>query len=102
MSDYSVISRKVSLQAPLSMGFPRQEYCSGFSFPPPGDLPDSWINPVSPALAGGFFITEPPGKPTSKDGEGLWRWGEVLGVRQVQGCIVLQGEFSQYPVITTN
>ena len=71
-------------------------------FPPPGDLPDSPINPVSPALASGFFITELPGKPTSKDGEGLWRWGEVLGVRQVQGCIVLQGEFSQYPVITTN
>ena len=84
------------------MGFPRQEYCSGLSFPPPGDLPHSPINPVSPALAGGFFITELPGKPTSKDGEGLWRWGEVLGVRQVQGCIVLQGKFSQYPVITTN
>ena len=70
MSDSSVISWTVALQAPLSMGFPRQEYWSGLSFPPPGDLPTSGINPVSPALAGGFFITEPPGKPSSKDGKG--------------------------------
>ena len=32
-------------------------------FPPPGDLPDPGIKPPSPALAGGFFTTEPPGKP---------------------------------------
>ena len=44
------------------MGFPRQEYWSGFPFPPPGDLPDPGIEPMSPALAGGFFTTEPPGK----------------------------------------
>ena len=50
-------------QAPLSMGFPGQEYWSGLQFPPPGDLPDPDIEPVSPALAGGFFTTEPPGKP---------------------------------------
>ena len=36
-------------QAPLSMGFPRQEYWSGLSFPPPGDLPNPGIKPVSPA-----------------------------------------------------
>ena len=42
------------------MGFPRQEYWSGLSFPSPGDLPDPGIEPVSlmsPALAGGFFTT---------------------------------------------
>ena len=50
-------------QAPQSMGFPRQEYWSGYSFPPPGDLLDPEIEPESPALAGGLFITEPPGKP---------------------------------------
>ena len=50
-------------QVPLSMGFPRQEYWSGLPFPPPGDLPDPGIKPESPALAGGFFTTEPPGKP---------------------------------------
>ena len=53
----------VAHQAPLSMGFPRQEYWSGLSFPPPGDLPDPGIEPTSPALAGRFFITEPSGKP---------------------------------------
>ena len=53
----------VAHQAPLSMGFPRQEYWSGVPFLPPGDLPDSGIKPMSPALAGGFFTSEPPGKP---------------------------------------
>ena len=51
-------------QAPLSMGFPRQDYRSGLSFPSPGHLPYPGIQPLSPALAGRFFITEPPGKPT--------------------------------------
>ena len=46
----------------LSMGFSRQEYWSGLQFPSSGDLTDVGINPVSPALAGGFFTTEPPGK----------------------------------------
>jgi len=41
----------------------RQEYWSGLSFPPLRDLPDPWIEPVSPAVAGGLFTTEPPGKP---------------------------------------
>ena len=45
------------------MGFFRQEYWSGWPFPSPGDLPDSGMEPVSPALAGGFFTTEPPGEP---------------------------------------
>ena len=50
----------VVYQAPLSMGFSRQEYWRGFPCPPPGDLPDPGIKLVSlmsPALAGGFFIT---------------------------------------------
>ena len=47
----------------LSMGSPRQEYCYGLPFPSPGDLPNPRIEPVSLALAGGFFTTEPPGKP---------------------------------------
>ena len=45
------------------MGFPRLEYWSGLPFPSPGDLPDPGTEPRSPALAGGFFTTEPPGKP---------------------------------------
>ena len=52
----------VACQAPLSLGFPRQEYWSGLPFPSPGNLPDPRIKPVSPALAGIFFTTEPPGK----------------------------------------
>ena len=40
----------VAHQAPLSMGFSRQEYWSGLPWPPPGDLPDPGIEPVSPAL----------------------------------------------------
>ena len=56
----------VAHQAPLSMGFSRQEYWSWLPCPPAGDLPDPETEPaslVSPALAGGFFTTEPPGKP---------------------------------------
>ena len=40
----------VAWQAPLSMGFPRQEYWSGLPFRPSGDLPDPGIKPASPAL----------------------------------------------------
>ena len=64
----SVIPWTVACQAPLSMRFPRQQYWSGFPYPPPRDLPNPGIKPaslVSPALAGGFFITVPPGKPNS-------------------------------------
>ena len=57
----------VACQAPPSMGFSRQEYRSGLSWPPPGDLPESGIEPASAALAGGFFTTTPPGKPRLVD-----------------------------------
>ena len=56
----------VTLQAPLSMAFSRQEYWSGLPFSTPWDLPDPGINPkslASPVLAGRFFTTVPPGKP---------------------------------------
>ena len=45
------------------MGFFRQEYWNGLPFPSPRDLPDWGIEPMYLALAGGFFTTEPPGKP---------------------------------------
>ena len=54
----------VARQAPLLMGFCRQEYWSGFPCPPPSDLPDPGIEPtslVSLALAGGFFFLFPLG-----------------------------------------
>ena len=53
----------VVLQAPLFMGFSKQEYWSGLPCPPPGDLPRPGIEPVSPALQLDSYPTEPPGKP---------------------------------------
>ena len=53
----------VARQAPLSMGFSRQEYWSGVTCPPPGDLPDPGIEPMSlpsPAFAGRFFTMSTP------------------------------------------
>ena len=52
----------VVYQTPLAMGFPRQEYWSGLTFPSSGDLSDPGIEPMSLALEGRFFTTEPPGK----------------------------------------
>ena len=53
----------VAHQPPLSMKIFRQEHWSGLPFPTPGDLLHLGIEPASPAFAGGFFTTEPPGKP---------------------------------------
>ena len=50
VSDSFVTPWIVACQAPLSMGFPRQEYWSGLPVPSPGDLPDPGTKPVSPAL----------------------------------------------------
>ena len=66
----------VARQAPLSMGFPRQEweYWSGLSFPPPGNLLGPRIKPVSPSLQADFFfflLLEPSGKPPLDMGLGL-------------------------------
>ena len=62
----SVTSWTVAHQAPLSMGFFRQEYWSGLPFPPPDDLPDPGIKPTSPAsnaLKADSLPTELPGNP---------------------------------------
>ena len=56
----------VAHQAPLSMGFSRQEYWSELPCPPPGDLPDPEIKPaslMSPALQAGSLPLAPLGKP---------------------------------------
>ena len=58
----------IAHQAPLFVGFSRQEYWSGLSFPLPGDLPNPGINPMFPALAGRLFTTEPPCKATCNVG----------------------------------
>ena len=49
----------VAPQSPLSMGFPRQAYWSGLPIPSPGDLPDSGIELVSPALQADSLPSEP-------------------------------------------
>ena len=66
MFDPFVTPWTVARQAPLPRRFPKQEYCSGLPFPSPGDRLNPGIeseSPTSLALAGGFFTTEPPGKP---------------------------------------
>ena len=55
--------RIVARQAPLRMGFSRQEYWSGLQFPSPGDLPDPGIKPLSSALQADSLLAESPGKP---------------------------------------
>ena len=63
-----VILWTVAHQAPLSMGFSRQEYWSGLPCLPPGHLPNPGIKPefpVAPPLQVEFLPTEPPGKPLS-------------------------------------
>ena len=63
-------------QAPLTMGFSRQEYWNGLPFPPPGDLPNPGMEPgsptppVSPALQADSLSTEPSGKPPYGKGGG--------------------------------
>ena len=63
-------------QASLSMGFPRKQYLSGLAFPSPVDLPDPGTELESPALAGGYFTTEPPEKPKHKSTEAE-TWGRT-------------------------
>ena len=71
VSEWKLLSRvwlfaapwTVARQAPLSLGFSRQEYWSGLQCPSPGDLPDPGIKPRSPALQVDSLPSEPPGKP---------------------------------------
>ena len=68
----------VACQAPLSMGFSRQEYWSGLPFPSPGDLPNPGIEPGSPALQADSLLAEPREEVTKV---GLLRW---LGIEPGQ------------------
>ena len=62
VSDFSTL-RTVAQQAPLFMGFPRQEYWSGLPFPSPWDLPNRRIEPGFPVLQADSLPSEPLGKP---------------------------------------
>ena len=70
MSDSFATSWTVVHQAPLSMGFPSQEYWSGLPFPFPGALSNTGITFTSAALADGFFTTDLPDKTSISD----WKW----------------------------
>ena len=80
-------------QVPLSVEFSRQEYWRGLPFPPPGNLAYPEIKPVSPALAGGFFTTQPPGKPTRNSCRESKEEEEAFGFT-VAGTLVEQAEIS--------
>ena len=69
----------VTYQAPPSMRFSRQEYCSGLPFPSPGDLPDPGIEPGSPTLQADALTSEPPGKPIIQEG-----WMQLQGFLKVE------------------
>ena len=75
------------------MGFPRQEYWSGLPFPSLGDLPHSGIEPESPVLAGGFFTTEPPGKPLNSLAAPLIR---MVRIRMVEMILIIIVSFIEY------
>ena len=84
----------VARQAPLFMGFPRQEYWRGLPFPSPGYLPDPGMELAFPSLAGGFFTSEPlPGKPqgvlylTPKQSFSSWKMQSKFNYKQA--CWVL-------------
>ena len=61
----------VARQAPLSLGFPRQEYWSRLPFPPPRALPNPGIKPIISCMVSRFFTTELPGKPIRNVHEAL-------------------------------
>ena len=78
-----VIPWKVTCCAPLSLRFSRQEYWSRLLFPPPGDLPNQGIKPVSPVFPAqaGRFITEPPRKSPN-----------IVNQGKSQAQVILRGE----------
>ena len=92
------------------LDFPDKKYWSGLPFPPPRDLPDPGIepgSPVSPALAGGFSTTEPPGKftvalflknnrkqatsPLTEDSLFI-QWNTISAAKGRKNCYTLQHE----------
>ena len=90
-------------RAPLSMRFSRQESWRGLPFPPPGDLPNPGIERASltsPARAGGFFTSEPPGKPTQASvptrmcdpaRQARGSWGGLCGARPGRPALTPHG-----------
>ena len=82
----------VAFQAPLPKEFSRQKYWSGLSFSTPGDISNLGIEPASlasPALAGGFFTTVPPGKPQWVRGGGESHWNLQCIARRSEAQVAI-------------
>ena len=75
----------VAYQAPLSMGFSRQECWSGLPFPSPGDLPDPGIEPRSPTLQVDALPSEPPGKPVNSHPINSFKSGDKFIILDMKG-----------------
>ena len=86
----------VAHQAPPSMGFSRQEYCSGLPSPSPGDLLNPGIEPRSPALQADALTSEPPGKTR----EAMWGSLEEA-VGSVLACFLLLRPAEKWDVLGT-
>ena len=99
----SVTPWTVAHQAPLSMGFSRQEYWSGLPCPPPGDLPDSGIEPeslMSPALAGRFFTTSATWEAhNTHNRPQIQSWYSLPPLPSPLAKCRIQGTFSEHNII---
>ena len=73
----------VARQAPLSMGFPRQEFWSGLSFPSPGGLADPGTEPGSPALQAGSSSLSPQEGPQQYKGNNYWHTATWMRPRRI-------------------
>ena len=93
----------VACQAPLSMGFSRQEYWSGLPFPSPGDLPNPGVEPGSPALQAGSLPSEPPGKPncsTSMEYYRAFKGNELSSKKKHRGNLdIITGKKASWKAI---
>ena len=86
-----VTSWTVAHQAPLSMGFSRQEYCNELPFPSPGDLPDPGIEPGSPTLQADSLPSEPPGKSGTRKTRGRIN-GSLLELGHINSSLLASKE----------
>ena len=90
-----VISWTVPRQAPLSLGFSRQEYWSGLPFPYPGDLPDPGIEAESPALQADSLPSAPP---EESEKSILISWHLKFQLRVVEPDFFILGELDKYSI----
>ena len=81
VQSYPTLCKSVACQAPLFMGFSRQEYCSRLSCPPPGDLTNPEIKPMSLTLQADSLLSELPGKPKNT---GVGSLSLLQGIFQTQ------------------